>query len=530
MFAPFVKAVECIVGEKKRSQESNRRPLFKKSLFPQMPPSIIFYTKGTKVEEPPAEIKRRLKWSKDRLLPLVVRQTLATSHFKLVEKDDEWIGYWGGYFKSAQYRKFTNHQKVNHFPGGYHIARKDNLWRHILEKQKQFPNFEIMPYTFILPDGRADLEQYLLGDEDRYVIVKPPASARGLGIMVTHDMGEIRKGDFVAQQYIDNPLLIDGRKFDLRVYVYVPSLEPLRLYMYEEGLVRFASVPYAHSADTTENLFMHLTNYSINKNAKSQGMTDKSVRKWTLTQLWEKLDKYFEVDEIKALIKDLIVKTFIACEKKFRDHATNSIDNLGICHELFGFDVLLDEDARPHLLEVNVTPAMHSDLPIDVSVKGPLVASVLSMACIRPVTKNLDGHENMLDKASLWAADEETIAKEEYYYERFKIYGETCGTMLNRLTSTDVRILCQFEDEFERRGQMKLIYPTADTHPYLRYFDEVTYPNLLLQQWQIRQALVLNISVISVQGHKRKYGIEHLRTLILEGILDSGTPVEDAWN
>ena len=45
----------------------------------------------------------------------------------------------------------------------------------------------------------------------------------------------------MASEYIDNPLLIDGYKFDLRVYVALTSINPLRLYMYEDGLVRFAT-------------------------------------------------------------------------------------------------------------------------------------------------------------------------------------------------------------------------------------------------------------------------------------------------
>ena len=45
----------------------------------------------------------------------------------------------------------------------------------------------------------------------------------------------------VVQKYVDDPMTICGYKFDLRIYVCVPSFHPLTLYLYEEGLVRYWS-------------------------------------------------------------------------------------------------------------------------------------------------------------------------------------------------------------------------------------------------------------------------------------------------
>ena len=53
----------------------------------------------------------------------------------------------------------------------------------------------------------------------------------------------------IVSHYISNPLLIDGLKFDLRIYVAITSINPLRIYMYDEGLTRFATTPYVEPSD-----------------------------------------------------------------------------------------------------------------------------------------------------------------------------------------------------------------------------------------------------------------------------------------
>lgn len=67
----------------------------------------------------------------------------------------------------------------------------------------------------------------------------------------------------IASEYIANPLLVDDYKFDLRIYVAITSINPLRIYIYEEGLTRFATQKY--SQDSMNSRYKHLTNYSVNK-------------------------------------------------------------------------------------------------------------------------------------------------------------------------------------------------------------------------------------------------------------------------
>jgi hypothetical protein len=74
----------------------------------------------------------------------------------------------------------------------------------------------------------------------------------------------------VAQRYLAKPLLINGLKFDLRVYALVISCDPLRVFVYREGLARFCTVPYARpTAANLGTACMHLTNYAVNKHSSS---------------------------------------------------------------------------------------------------------------------------------------------------------------------------------------------------------------------------------------------------------------------
>jgi len=83
------------------------------------------------------------------------------------------------------------------------------------------------------------------------------------------DARSLLKENVVVAKYVDNPLLVNGYKWDLRLYVLVTSFNPLVVYLYEEGLVRFATVKYARDRSRINNRRMHLCNYSVNKNSPS---------------------------------------------------------------------------------------------------------------------------------------------------------------------------------------------------------------------------------------------------------------------
>ena len=113
--------------------------------------------------------------------------------------------------------------------------------------------------------------------------------------MVNKDSVLKNKKDILVSQYISNPHLINNFKYDLRVYVLVTSYDPLKIYMFKEGLTRFATYQYNVKTKDIGKRFIHLTNFSVNKHSKAFVKNSKTEKdgegsKWSHTAL----KKYYD--------------------------------------------------------------------------------------------------------------------------------------------------------------------------------------------------------------------------------------------
>lgn len=193
----------------------------------------------------------------------------------------------------------TRYQKINHWPKTTEMTRKDNMHKHLTQMRQQHgaKHVDFVPESYVLPHDSAQLMETMQKNPERYYIVKPSSSSQGKGIFITNNFTEVQslKQSCIVSQYIHNPLLMDGYKFDLRIYVAMTSIDPLRIYIYEEGLVRLATVKYNMDLNNAVyNQYTHLTNYSLNKyNAAFQenqhAGDDGTGSKQSLTALRRKL-------------------------------------------------------------------------------------------------------------------------------------------------------------------------------------------------------------------------------------------------
>merc|ERR1712194_323906 len=174
-----------------------------------------------------------------------------------------------------------------------------------------------------------------------------------------------RKTEYVVQRYVTRPLLVNGLKFDCRVYVVMTSITPLRAYLFEEGLARFCTVPYERPrARNMANSQMHLTNYAIQRRsstfAASRHHDDGSKR--SLSSVFELIHSEDgpDPDTMWQQIKELCERTLLAMKPSLIEHyGYNLVGKIG--HhphgakgfQIIGLDIIFEDNCRPKLLELN---------------------------------------------------------------------------------------------------------------------------------------------------------------------------------
>jgi tubulin polyglutamylase TTLL4 len=167
-------------------------------------------------------------------------------------------------------------------------------------------------------------------------------------------------------------------------------------------------------------------------------------------------------------------------------------------HELFGFDVILDENFKPWIIEVNISPSLHSSSPLDVGVKGQMISDLFNIAgYMLPNPKDVaqaNGQKHykkvpkllVNNKAALpqQLSNDEKL-KHQYFIQ--KCHDEKiCQTITDVLTPDDLRILIETEDENVRRGNFIRVFPSVNSKKYLKFFETSRYYNLLLSEWILK--------------------------------------------
>eukprot|EP00698_Gefionella_okellyi_P008659 TRINITY_DN2158_c0_g2_i1.p1 TRINITY_DN2158_c0_g2~~TRINITY_DN2158_c0_g2_i1.p1 ORF type:complete len:849 (+),score=153.41 TRINITY_DN2158_c0_g2_i1:69-2615(+) len=426
----------------------------------------------------------------------VTRHAFKRAGFKRRDGVAGWNGMWGRHLRAEQLKRLNRFQKVNHFPQSFELGRKDRLCRNMQRMQRVHgKHYDFFPKSFILPRDYRDFCKETEEYEGPW-ISKPCASCRGIGIKLVKELDDVGKQkSCIVGRYISNPYLVNELKFDLRIYVAVTSYDPLRIYLYEEGLTRFGTHKYKKGAKHIANRFMHLTNFSVNKHSRkfvsnTDPEADDVGHKWSLTAFRRWMQQN-DVDEtpVMAQIKDIIIKTLISVESKVVSAVKMQVPHRGNCFEVFGFDILLDDKLKAWLLEVNVSPSLNSEAPIDVRIKGALINDLFNLvgfvAYDRKKLREQQEAEKQSRLTGVGAQRRQSVSWEEKLRRHQAMVDKTLVTesLLANATEEDVEIIRESVEENMRRGAFTRIFPTAETDHYMQFFEFPRYFNMLLLEW-----------------------------------------------
>lgn len=324
--------------------------------------------------------------------------------------NETWDIYWGS--TSASFNKIfgtcseislQKYQIVNCFPNSYELSRKDLLYRNIgkyckklqledskLESktssgQKLDNLMDFLPSTYILPiDYGIFLEEYRKRKKSVW-IMKPCGRSLGTGISVLNSLMQIKEKmhavrkkvfeTYLISRYVENPLLIGGKKFDLRLYVLVTSFQPLNAFLYRFGFCRFATETYSKCGQRLQDKFIHLTNVNIQQ--KSLHYNRNHGGKWSL----ENLKLFLEGTQDPIKVGSLFNRIPFIVLHSLKAVSAPIVSN-SHCFQLFGYDVIIDADLKPWLIEVNALPSLKSTTDADRKLKVNLIDDILNVVLV----------------------------------------------------------------------------------------------------------------------------------------------------
>lgn len=327
-------------------------------------------------------------------------------------------------------------QISSHIPSQHALSQKDRVAEEVQDYAKQYAdrpdcfNFDkFFPKTYLLyrQEDCIDFfkafnsQQYqTLKEERRIVYIRKDTKNKhmGLGVEPINDKqeSELRtlyadgelcgkvQERFLVQNYIHNPLLLNGRKFDFRIYLLLASSNPFMAY-YHDGFLRVSLMKYNVNSDDKKVLLTNLAlSYQIYDDAKEgqlyQGMDEEALKhaqQWSFERLqaylleagvirdpnW--LDNYLRPEFKKALVHLLRFSM-----KPMYEHSS--------VFQLYGVDFMLDENLNLWFIEANAKPGLGEySQPMEKFIVKMLVDHLeIVSGLLRSRTKRIVRYVNML--------------------------------------------------------------------------------------------------------------------------------------
>ena len=442
----------------------------------------------------------------------------------------------------ATTRRLKWFQKINHFPQVRELGNKRYLTRNMAAAATHFGAdvYDVFPRSFQVPAQlgawqtahRLALQKQqaqasavaagtrILGGHHHkpLYIIKASAKDRGEGIRVVSGPGDLAPGEKgVVQSYLQYPYLLNGYKFTMRIYAAYTSVDPVRLYLYPEGFVHMATDKYDPDPAKLRERYMHLTNPDINKERPFYKRNPRPFY-WNFKELRAYIREHAGGDDdlVWRRIQTLAAKTLLCAEKKISASAQEIVPFRGNSFEMIGMDVLIDDNLKPWLLEVNPDPDMsaHAGFQLAYETKGHMLEDLLHLLGLGSAHRSeayqmgrSEMIQNVLDaskaeaegsaaaappalspmwrQAGFLARDEKGHQKNMKHEGKYGCdLGKTavaCGVGTNAALAG---IVAETSLEYTRERSWERVLPNGVDGAYLKWFYEVKAADKMLHCWE----------------------------------------------
>ena len=211
----------------------------------------------------------------------------------------------------------------------------------------------------------------------------------------TEDNNNFKCQHIIVQKYLEKPLLYQGRKFDIRIWILMISGQENYVYIFKQGHLKATSAEYDINSQSP---FIHLTNYSIQKHDLLFS-TKEIGNEISYKEFQDELDKTnSKINFMKDIYPKIvyIIRLAIGSGK-------NNINrmNRSNCFEIYGCDFILDEKYKPYLLEININPGLEISSPLISKLVPRMVDDALKLT----IDKKWNKKENEEMNDSLFHVD-----------------------------------------------------------------------------------------------------------------------------
>jgi len=216
-------------------------------------------------------------------------------------------------------------------------------------------------------------------------IAKPGGKSRGRGIELFNDLPSLMKycsplkGEkWLVQKYIERPMLIMKRKFDVRQWVLVTDWNPLVVWFYGECYLRFTADDF--DLDNL-SIYAHLSNNSISKYAERDRTDEITLagNMWTVDRFKQHLKETLGSgqvwdDQIVPQMKNIVRHTLAAAQGEVKPRKNTC--------QLYGYDFMIDASYKVWLLEINSSPTMEASTDISAHLCSEVQEDIVKVAAL----------------------------------------------------------------------------------------------------------------------------------------------------